>query len=241
MVKLTSQKVLESYNEENAQKYKKTKVFDGTYLLAYRDIPAILKRFVRGKRAIDYGCGTGRSTRFLKDLGYETIGVDISKEMLEQALSIDKKNHYCLVENAKIPVLDDSCDLIFACYVVCAIPTREELIAVFEEVHRCLKKGGIFVAVTACDDFYTGNWLSYDVDFPENKNLKSGDPAKFYLKDLDVELTNYYWTHRDYCEVSAATSLKIVERFLPLGHPSDGMDWVSETEHPPYAIYVSKK
>ena len=230
-----------SYNNDTAAIYKQSKISDGTNLLAYRDIPSILEKYVRGKRAIDYGCGTGRSTRFLEELGYEVVGVDISQEMLKQALSIDCQTHYFLIKNAEIPVLDDSCDLIFACLVVCTIPTKEELIALYKEVYRCLKKNGIFVVVTASDDFYTGNWLTYNVDYQQNKNLKSGDQSKFYLKNLGIELTNYYWTDQDYREISEISSLKIVEKIFPLGHPADGVAWVSETTNPPYAIYVNKK
>ena len=43
--------------------------FPGTYFLAYRDLPALLGRHVGGRRALDFGCGAGRSTRFLRRLG----------------------------------------------------------------------------------------------------------------------------------------------------------------------------
>src|SRR6185369_12500514 len=38
----------------------------GTYYLAVRDLPVLLRRYPPGGRALDFGCGTGRSTRFLK-------------------------------------------------------------------------------------------------------------------------------------------------------------------------------
>ncbi len=34
--------------------------FANTYYLAYRDLPEIISEQVRGKRALDFGCGTGR-------------------------------------------------------------------------------------------------------------------------------------------------------------------------------------
>ena len=37
--------------------------FPGTYWLAFRDLPAILARHATGRRALDFGCGAGRSTR----------------------------------------------------------------------------------------------------------------------------------------------------------------------------------
>jgi SAM-dependent methyltransferase len=57
--------------------------FPGTYYLAFRDIPALIKKHVRGTRALDFGCGTGRSSRLLRDLGLSVVGVDISEPMLD--------------------------------------------------------------------------------------------------------------------------------------------------------------
>lgn len=50
--------------------------FPGTYYLAYRDLPDIIAEHVRGSRALDFGCGTGRSTRFLRKL-YEAAGLEL--------------------------------------------------------------------------------------------------------------------------------------------------------------------
>jgi 2-polyprenyl-3-methyl-5-hydroxy-6-metoxy-1,4-benzoquinol methylase len=54
--------------------------FKNTYHLAYRDIPAILGEHVRGRKSLDFGCGTGRSTRFLRQHGFEVTGVDIAED-----------------------------------------------------------------------------------------------------------------------------------------------------------------
>ncbi|HYA64945.1 MAG TPA: class I SAM-dependent methyltransferase, partial [Candidatus Sulfotelmatobacter sp.] len=63
--------------------------FANTYYLAYRDLPAIFAKYAPGKRALDFGCGTGRSTRFLQELGFSAIGVDISEDMLRIARATD--------------------------------------------------------------------------------------------------------------------------------------------------------
>ena len=67
-----------------AKEYAELEV-EGTYFLAFRDVPNLLEKYAKGKRALDYGCGTGRSTRFLKKLGFETIGIDINQHMLDKA------------------------------------------------------------------------------------------------------------------------------------------------------------
>src|SRR5207248_3224461 len=43
--------------------------FPGTYYLGFRDLPALIRRYDHGSRALDFGWGTGRSTRLLRNLG----------------------------------------------------------------------------------------------------------------------------------------------------------------------------
>ncbi len=69
--------------------------FPGTYYLAYRDLPAIIGEHVTGPRALDFGCGAGRSTRFLRRLGFDSVvGVDISEPMVAQARARDPDGDY---------------------------------------------------------------------------------------------------------------------------------------------------
>ena len=56
--------------------------FSNTYHLAFRDLPEIYSAYVKGTAALDFGCGAGRSTRFLQGLGFETIGVDTEADLL---------------------------------------------------------------------------------------------------------------------------------------------------------------
>jgi trans-aconitate methyltransferase len=71
-------------DDERADAYSRLE-FPGTYYLAFRDLPAIFSKHVTGTRALDFGCGTGRSTRFLKTRGFDAIAVDISVPMLAKA------------------------------------------------------------------------------------------------------------------------------------------------------------
>ncbi len=63
--------------------------FPGTYFLAYRDLPALIDEHAQGARALDFGCGSGRSTRFLKSLGFHAVGLDISEDMIRNARALD--------------------------------------------------------------------------------------------------------------------------------------------------------
>jgi SAM-dependent methyltransferase len=74
----------------------------GTYALAYRDLPAIIARHVQGRKAFDFGCGTGRSTRFLANLGFNPVGVDIAPEMIDQARALDPGGDYRLIDDGDL-------------------------------------------------------------------------------------------------------------------------------------------
>jgi len=95
---MDSKNVYEDINR--ASSYDKLE-FPGTYYLAYRDIPSLVHKHVAGATALDFGCGTGRSTRFLKGLDFNVIGDDISAEMISQAKSIDPYGDYRLVSYGK--------------------------------------------------------------------------------------------------------------------------------------------
>lgn len=225
---------------ENAQKYLLS-CFENTYYLGYRDIPSLLKKYAKGKKAIDYGCGTGRSTRFLTSLGFETLGVDLSKEMLAQALKIDTSSHFLLIKSAQVPVLSNSYDIAFSCFVFLTISSKNELISIFQEIHRCLKEDGIFIITTGSEQLYSHDWLSYNTNYPENSHLTSGSMAKIQLKDLGLDFINYFWTDKDYQEIFRFANFQLVEKHYPIGKQSENPNWISETKHAPYVIYVLKK
>lgn len=77
--------------------------FPGTYWLAFRDIPGLIRRHLAGGSvALDFGCGAGRSTRFLQELGFRTVGVDISEAMLALARERDPQGEYVLVPDGDL-------------------------------------------------------------------------------------------------------------------------------------------
>nr|NIO37073.1 methyltransferase domain-containing protein [Candidatus Bathyarchaeota archaeon] len=86
---------------KRAEAYSKLE-FPGTYYLAYRDLPNIISDHVKGTNALDFGCGTGRSTRFLRRLGFTAVGVDISEDMLKKAKELDPKGDYRLIEDSDL-------------------------------------------------------------------------------------------------------------------------------------------
>ena len=96
-----------------AKHYSKTHESSYRYL-AYRDIPLIIEKYLHGRKALDYGTGTGYSANLLKELRFDVTGVDVSKEMLIQAQSIFPAIPFYQIENKVIPVKSSTYDLVFS-------------------------------------------------------------------------------------------------------------------------------
>ncbi len=96
--------------------------FPGTYHLAFRDLPGLLADEVRGTRALDFGCGAGRSTRFLRGLGYDVVGVDIAPAMLDRARQLDPAGDYRLFDDDPRSLPPGPFDLVLAAFPFDNIP-----------------------------------------------------------------------------------------------------------------------
>lgn len=212
----------------------------GTSHVAFKVLPSLIKKYSAGIKTLDYGCGSGCSTLFLYELGLNVEGVDICPYMLQEASYI-KNISFQLIQSAELPHQNDSFDMVFSSFVLFEIASKNELIEVFNEIYRVLKPGGIFISVTGTEELYRKRWLTIEADFPQNKNLKSGDVAKILLSDVDVIVYDYYWTDQDYLDVIKETKFTHLETSLPLGDENDGYDWIDEDKFPPYSIYILQK
>jgi ubiquinone/menaquinone biosynthesis C-methylase UbiE len=219
--------------------------FPGTYYLAYRDLPEIIKEHVTGKNAMDFGCGAGRSTRFLKKIGFDTVGVDISKEMLEQARERDPQGEYYLVADGDLSQFkNNSYALILSVFTFDNIPTKSKKVECFSEMGRLLEKSGRIVNLVSSPLIYTHEWASFTTKaFPENQYAQSGDTVKIIMKDVDDQrpVEDVLWTDEAYREVYKQAGLDIEKTYEPLGKANDPYEWVSETSVAPWVIYVLKK
>jgi SAM-dependent methyltransferase len=213
---------------------------EGTQYLAFRDIPMLIREYAGSVASVlDYGCGAGRSTRFLKRLGFDAIGVDVSQEMLEQARSKDVSGEYHHIPSGHLPFEDSTFDLVFSSFVFLEVSRIEEIERILKEMKRVLRKDGIIIFVTASTEATEGDWVSLSYSFPENdKPLRSGDTVKLLIRDIDVVLYDYYWTDDDYTRAAERAGLELAKLHKPLGSSDDSIEWRDETKMSPLAIYV---
>jgi SAM-dependent methyltransferase len=219
--------------------------FPGSYYLAYRDLPAIMAERIKGKKALDFGCGTGRSTRFLRGLSFDVTGVDISRPMLDSARERDPGGDYRLVQEGGLEDFPaGTFDLVLSVFTFDNIPTMEKKVSLFTSLRRVLAEEGCVLSLVSSPDIYVNEWASFSTkDFPENRNARSGDRVKIVMLDVEDRrpVEDIIWSDEDYREVYRRAGLTPLETRRPLATAMEPYDWVSETRIAPWVIYVLGK
>lgn len=133
-------------------KYYETFFADKNFDAMGKFFVSLLQEECRGRKILDFGCGTGIFCENFAKNGYDVVGVDCSEDMIAYA----KENHsggknityFCEdIRNFKIPlVFDGVCAL---SHVVCYQASNDDLLQVFLNAYSHLQEGGIFVF-----DFY---------------------------------------------------------------------------------------
>jgi len=219
--------------------------FPGTYYLAYRDIPKLIEKFVKGKSALDFGCGTGRSTRFLEKYGLSVTGIDISPDMLAKAEEADNSGEYILVNDGNFQPLESRrFDLIQSVFTFDNTPTYEQKLKNLSGLTPMLGEGGVMINLVSRPEIYIHEWASFSTkDFPENKKAKSGDRVKIIITAISDSrpVTDVVWDDPSYRDLFAKAGLEVIASHAPLGQRSEPFAWINETQIAPWQIYVLKR
>lgn len=234
-----------SYEDVNMANAYSQLEFPGTYYLAYRDIPEIVAQNVNGTRAMDFGCGAGRSARFIASLGFNVTGVDISEGMIKRAKELDPAGDYRLIEDGNFNVFENQTfDLIFSAFTFDNVSTLEQIILILKEMSRVLKPGGRIVNLVSSPEMYTNEWASFSTkDFPGNWKASGGDSVLVINTDIadNRPVEDIFKSNEDYRQIYESSGLEIVNAYKPLAKPDEPYEWVNETKIAPWTIYVLKK
>ena len=96
-------------------------------------------------KALDLGCGNGKTVSTLLDDGYQVTGVDFSAVAIEQCRNRFKDSEFFISSVCEMPFEDDSFDYITAVHVLEHLDD-DDLAKAVNEIRRVLKPSGfVFV------------------------------------------------------------------------------------------------
>ena len=214
----------------------------GTYSLVFRNLPGLMAQQVKGKRAVDFGCGTGRSTRFLQKLGFATTGLDISEEMVTIARQRDPEGAYWVIEDGDFQTLPaGGFDLVVSAFTFDNVPGFNRKVRLFRGLGKLLATGGTMVNIVSTPEMYTHEWVSFSTrDYPDNRVARCGDAVSIVTTDYSDArpVEDILWSHADYLRVYREAGLEVVRVERPLAVGDERIAWQSETSVAPWAIYI---
>jgi ubiquinone/menaquinone biosynthesis C-methylase UbiE len=136
---------IENLYDSVAKEYAET--FSGEHEKKPKD-QEILKRFsieIGDRRPVwDFGCGPGETAKYLKKLGIEISGLDLSEKILKQARTIHPEINFKKGNILELEFDDDSIGGVVAFYAIVHFTEKQVEIA-FREVFRVLQQDGLFL------------------------------------------------------------------------------------------------
>lgn len=142
---------------------------------------------VKGKKVLDYGCGSGENCVLLAKRGASPVGIDVSPELIElakkrlQLHSINENAEFHVGSAHELPLEDESIDVVFGM----AILHHLDLELSSKEVFRVLKPGGraIFLEPVRNSKFvwFVRNLIPY----------QAPDVSPYERPLTDLELENF--------------------------------------------------
>jgi len=113
-----------------------------------KDVLKIWDSAPKDKRMLEIGCGIGRQTRRFSEMFKEVYSIDISSKMISKAkeLNSDLKNvNFIKTSGQDLKDFQDNYfDFVYSYGVFQHIPEKQIVYNYFREIHRVLKKEGLF-------------------------------------------------------------------------------------------------
>lgn len=233
-------KSLYTYSPENAKIYSEIGIYDTTYEIAYFQVSKYLGD-LSGQKVLDFGCGSGRSSTFVKSKGATlVVGVDHDPEMIKLAKAQDVPGCEFKQVGKQLPFEDSIFDSVTCVSVLIEVRVLSELKQIFKEIYRVSKPGARFVISTASEQSYNASYYSYSRK--SGDNLKSGNLVKCHVKSKEgsFDIIDTYWSKNNYFKALTEANWDIKEYVYPV--VSKIQHWqIDEVEKPPYLVILCQK
>ncbi len=150
-----------------------------------------LDNISKNKIVLDAGCGTGKFLNVLENNASKYIGIDLSNNQLLKAKtkSISNNSEFICSNLSKIPLEDNSIDLIVSSWVLGTITDIEERNNAINELKRLLKPNGIIVLVENSEN------SEFEIIRGRDKDSRTKDYNDWILKNnfiLDCKFNTYF-------------------------------------------------
>ncbi|HZW95944.1 MAG TPA: hypothetical protein VFF64_23565 [Candidatus Eremiobacteraceae bacterium] len=164
--------------------------------------------------------------------------------LLRIARAIDPSGDYRIVPGDNFNGLDaGTFDLVLSAFTFDNIPATMKA-RIFRDLGKQLMPSGTIVSIVSSPEIYTHEWTSFTTkDFPENAAAGSGDVVHIIVTDHQDRrpVEDILWTDESYRAVYREANLQVVQVFQPLAKDNEPYAWVSETNIPPWTIYVLRR
>ncbi len=208
-MKTEEKEIIEKYGIV-AEEYHETRVAGEGFYNEYLEMPATLNMLgeIKGKKILDFGCGTGIYLKLLTDKGAIVKGFDISPKMLEIAKRENPKLDLRLGSGNKIP-FNEKFDIVVAPLVLGYLENWD---LVFSQIKRFLSKNGFFVFSIrnpVIESFGKLKEKQGEIFDLKMRNYFKED--KFYTKWKKIEMPSYHKTYETIIKTILRNNFEIVD------------------------------
>lgn len=188
---------LKAYNDTQTIEYYSS--FDKYGLFSFEK--CIIERYFRGEKVLDIGCGTGRTTYPLYEMGFDVIGLDYSEGMIAKAKKkypmIKFETGNCIRMRFNDATFDN---ILFSFNGIMLEKQYDNRLKMLSEIYRILLPGGVFFFTTPYLDNKVRKEYWKEKALIEKLDLSSKDDRRLLGDDITDEDGVEFFIHVPFCE-----------------------------------------